>query len=643
MAQGDVVTLTEANKIQADANIWQYTFTDLDKYSSNNEAISYEVKEVISNGNAIGNNGTNGDYTVTYRKDIENRVMTITNSYTPKTTTVTATKVWADNNNEDGDRPSSVTIKLYNGSTVVDATPIVSKNGNTWTYTFNNLPMYNAGTLIKYTAKELRANGTIVANNGEYNDNYVTTYSGNTITNTHVKPVIAVSKEADKTEVKYGDTITYTLTATNTGTKAGVVTIRDTIPTGTELTGDINVTVNGTTTTIDYETQLKPGYEISLAKQGGTATITFSVTVKAYAGETITNTGYYKVGNNPETPITQETETVQSGVETETVVIPTITTVTPVTVPQRAILVLDLSGSMDDKIKVGSGWNTQYKSKLSLMKSAVNTFLTNFLDGNNEVMVITYSSDIINVCNFTKNKTTAYNSIGSADGGTNIDAGLTKANSYITSANASTTSVILMTDGLPGRYIDNTTGNNIRVSDGYSYNATAGNAAIESAGWIKAKGSKVYSIGFGLEGNDGATMLQSIASPTKYNADGTVNTNYYYGTFDGEALETAFANIVSSITTTSDSDPIELDTESGSVTITNGFAEGQNVEIYTGTYNKETSVPVATYTWAQFIALEYTTYSSNQITFNLGKYMKDNSIAANAEVSIRFVNAQTAE
>lgn len=224
VAQGDAVTLTESNKIQADANVWEYTFKDLDKYNSSNKIINYEVKEVLSNGTPIENNGTNVEYTVTYQKDISKGIITITNSYIPKTINITTTKIWVDNNNEYGDRPSSITIKLYNENKVVNVEPVVSKQGSKWVYTFSNLPKYSAGKLITYTAKELRPDGSIVEHNKEYNSKYLTTYNGNTITNTLMITVSGIKTWDDKNspvatipekitvEVLNGNTVVDTIT-----------------------------------------------------------------------------------------------------------------------------------------------------------------------------------------------------------------------------------------------------------------------------------------------------------------------------------------------------------------------------------------------------------------------------------------------
>ena len=62
-------------------------------------------------------------------------------------------------------------------------------------------------------------------------------------------------------------------------------------------------------------------------------------------------------------------------------------------VPQKAILVLDFSSSMNDAAngRPVSYWNP---SKLSTLKSAVNSFLTEYFKANedNEVMIITYGN-----------------------------------------------------------------------------------------------------------------------------------------------------------------------------------------------------------------------------------------------------------
>ena len=93
---------------------------------------------------------------------------------TPKpTTSVPATKVWEDNNDEHKVRPAEVTLQLLANGVPVDVAT-VSGDGNVWTYTFKNLPKLDENDVpIEYTVVEL---GTY-----EY---YTSSSSGTTVTNT---------------------------------------------------------------------------------------------------------------------------------------------------------------------------------------------------------------------------------------------------------------------------------------------------------------------------------------------------------------------------------------------------------------------------------------------------------------------------
>lgn len=477
-------------------------------------------------------------------------------------------------------------------------------------------------------------------------------------------PNIVVNKAQSGSQdekVEYGDTITYTIKAENKGTATGSVTIEDKIPDNSELSGDIILTKNGTTNKIE-KSDLEAGeYSLTLDSKE-TATITFTVTVNGYAGKEVTNTAKYQKENETK----QETNTVSKKIEDTANVISTTTTTTSVTTPQKAILVLDVSGSMNKSITQNSK-----NSKLATMKTAVNKFLTKFLPTGteNEVMIITYSEYANVKCGFTSNKNTAYNSIVNiqASGGTNIDDGLTKANRYITEANAKNTSVILMTDGLPCYYM-------VTTDEGYTYRAEQGdgsyyaaipaNHAKEAAQLIKNKGSKAYSIGFGLnsipetgkirdennnriDGNsrqEAKNLMKNIATSEKE----------YFDSYDENKLNEAFESIAESITKTDESAPISYETQIGKITIPNEneeiFKTGQNVEIYKGEYQKGISQPYHTYSWNDFINLkkniagsevqlvEYNA-TSRELKFDLGKYMESEGMSANENVTIRFIDS----
>ena len=136
----------------------------------------------------------------------------------------------------------------------------------------------------------------------------VATVNGEDTPETETKyqePVISQSKSADKTVVVAGETITYTITATNTGSLAGNAIIRDTIPTNTTFVVN-SIKVNGEATEYTAE-NLANGIEVSVpAKSGevaGETTVTFQVTVNSGATGTISNKAY--VNDNP----TEEVET----------------------------------------------------------------------------------------------------------------------------------------------------------------------------------------------------------------------------------------------------------------------------------------------------------------------------------------------
>ncbi len=134
---------------------WNYTFTDLPKYANGNE-ITYTVTE-----------DTVANYTPTYNG------YNITNDYTPGETSVTVTKVWDDNNDQDGIRPDAIQVQLYaNGEKLGDVITLTAADN--WTYTWTKLDEN-----LTYTVKEVSDIGGYTATVGEVENGNVT------ITNTH--------------------------------------------------------------------------------------------------------------------------------------------------------------------------------------------------------------------------------------------------------------------------------------------------------------------------------------------------------------------------------------------------------------------------------------------------------------------------
>ncbi len=127
----DTVTLSEANN-------WKYTASNLPKYNGSAEYV-YEWKEA-----AVAN------YTTTYSPTapVADGTTTITNSYTPETTSATVKKDWADFNNAAGKRPTELVMTLSDGQTVT------LNEGNNWEATITGLPKYANGVLITYSWSE---------------------------------------------------------------------------------------------------------------------------------------------------------------------------------------------------------------------------------------------------------------------------------------------------------------------------------------------------------------------------------------------------------------------------------------------------------------------------------------------------------
>ncbi|WP_263849263.1 Cna B-type domain-containing protein [Lacticaseibacillus sharpeae] len=143
------------------ATNWQYNFTSLPKYADG-KAISYTVDE-----NAVAG----------YTKSVSG--YDLTNTHTPETTTIAGTKTWNDNNDQDGKRPESITVRLLaNGVEAASKTVTAADN---WQYNFTDLPKYDDGKAIVYTVAEDAVAG------------YTTTTDGDNLTNTHTPEVTAVA------------------------------------------------------------------------------------------------------------------------------------------------------------------------------------------------------------------------------------------------------------------------------------------------------------------------------------------------------------------------------------------------------------------------------------------------------------------
>lgn len=164
--EGKKLTLTAKDK--TDANTWVASFTNLPQYEAGKE-ITYSIKEV--------------DVPAGYEASVTGQV--VTNTHNPETVVLSGTKVWKDNNNQDGKRTTSVKVQiLKNDKEVVQEIEVSEATG--WKFESKALPKYENGTEIKYTVKEVVVKGYTSTITTEKDGKY-------TITNEYTPEKIAVS------------------------------------------------------------------------------------------------------------------------------------------------------------------------------------------------------------------------------------------------------------------------------------------------------------------------------------------------------------------------------------------------------------------------------------------------------------------
>ena len=103
---------------------------------------------------------------------------------------LTVTKIWDDDGNRDGVRPSSIRVQLLAdgeayGNPVELSADQIDNDGN-WTYTWEGLPAYKNGVLVTYTVEELNVDG------------YDSSYDQNSLVITNTHEIATVEKTVTK-------------------------------------------------------------------------------------------------------------------------------------------------------------------------------------------------------------------------------------------------------------------------------------------------------------------------------------------------------------------------------------------------------------------------------------------------------------
>ena len=346
--------------------------------------------------------------------------------------------------------------------------------------------------------------------------------SGNVIKVYYVKPDITVVKtrtvNTNRTTgaagtVEPGETITYTITATNNGYAEGTVKIGDNIPEGTTL-------VEGTITATGYDTvtkdQLEAGIDLTVpaktANGAGTASVTFTVTVTAKANNNIVNVPDVNGEKDTNNTVTNKVEkTVSAKPKTQTIT------------NSNIVIVIDTSLSMSyarcdsdwcrdrnhdhEWLNSSDGSHKYHKDEtmINAAKEVTNKFIDNINlsnDANNiesTVTVIQFdgNTEEVGTATLASQKTSLKNKVLAmqTDSSTNMSTALTAAKNKFSSLKAGNNNIVIfLSDGEP---------------------SDERNAVAKAASALK-KVATVYTVGFGADADTNILQNTIASSKDKY-------------------------------------------------------------------------------------------------------------------------------
>ena len=163
------------------------SFTELPEYKDGSK-INYVIRESDTEKGEPIEDGKLGDYyTVTYDETTTAGKTTITNIHEP-ITSKTVTKTWDDADNQDGKRPTSITVDLYKSIKGEEASKVDGKTATitaaqdgSWSYEYKDLPVFDGDDEITYSVKETAVTGYVTTYDKDNPFKIINTYSPTTV------------------------------------------------------------------------------------------------------------------------------------------------------------------------------------------------------------------------------------------------------------------------------------------------------------------------------------------------------------------------------------------------------------------------------------------------------------------------------
>ncbi len=132
-------------------DVWTFKFSNVPRFDSKGNEYVYTVRE-----------STLDDYTTTY----DDTNMNITNTIIPRKIKIEGHKIWNDDDNAAGLRPTSITVRLLRDNIIIMEKIVTADDG--WAYSFTDLPETDpdTGRLYVYTIGEKMVEGYYARNEG---------------------------------------------------------------------------------------------------------------------------------------------------------------------------------------------------------------------------------------------------------------------------------------------------------------------------------------------------------------------------------------------------------------------------------------------------------------------------------------------